>query len=114
MTNNQIEEKTLLKSEELTQKGIELVGKIYNKVFCIFSHKDFGYDSDEKKMYEGILISVKFAARKNKLDWVVTVKIGETMCLPVWSEDFFNKVFFDEETAEKNYKKETLLNEQQH
>lgn len=98
MTDN-----TITKSTELTQKGIDLIDRIYDKVFCIFTDTDLGYDSEEKNLYEGILISVEFAVRKNKLDWVATVKIGETTCIRVWSEDFENKVFFNKEIAQRIY-----------
>lgn len=99
---------TITKSTELTQKGINLIDKIYNKVFCIFSNTDFGYDNDEKSMYEGTLISIKFAARNKKLDWFATIQIGECVCVNVWSEDFPNKVFFDKESSKKIYEKECL------
>ena len=105
MTNN------LIKTPELIEKGINLVDKIYDKVFCIFSNTDFGYDTEEKNIYEGILISVEFAVRNSKLDWVATVKIGESTCIRIWSENFENKVFFNKEIAQKIYEMETSLNE---
>lgn len=99
---------TITKSTELTQKGIDLIDKIYNKVFCIFSNKDFGYDSNDKSMYEGTIISIQFAVRNKKLDWFATIQIGTTFCVTVWSEDFINKVFFNKESAERIYEKECL------
>lgn len=98
----------ITKSTDLTQKGINLIDKIYDKVFCIFSNTDFGYDDNTKSLYEGTLISVNFAVRNSKLDWVATIQIGKSVCVHVWSEDFSNKVFFDKESCEKSYQKECL------
>lgn len=103
MTDNNI-----VKIPDLIQQGIDLVDKIYDKVFCIFCNTDFGYDNNDKSMYEGTLISIQFAVRNKKLDWFATIQIGECVCVNVWSEDFPNKVFFDKETSERIYEKENL------
>ena len=99
---------TIMKSTELTQKGINLINKIYDKVFCIFSNTDFGYDNNDKSLYDGTIISIQFAVRNKKLDWFTTIQIGECVCVNVWSEDFPNKVFFDKESSQRVYEKECL------
>lgn len=92
----------------LKKEFLNLINKINDITYLILRNRDFGYDDDADKCYEGVymgtILQVTVAKRNGKIDWFVTVVV-DCITYQIWSQDFLEKSFDTREAAEAEFKK---------
>lgn len=90
-----------MRMEENLKDVYQLLHDVGNKVYAVLSLSDFGYDGDDKSVYEAELIQLTVAMRNNVRDYYVIVK-AFGCCATIWSENIPHTIFSTKEQA-NNY-----------